>query len=512
MKNIYNLIGLLIVASLFTSCGAYFNQPIDTQNARIGETTDATLRLRSLPLPMSQAVVGVYKLEDQTGQFKQSENGSSFSNAVTQGGTAILIKALEDSRWFMPIERENIDHLFTERNIIANTRTEYAKKNNTQVQDLDPLLYAGVIIEGAVVSYDTNVLTGGVGARYFGAGGSSKYRQDRVTVYLRVISVKTGQIMKTVYVSKSIYSQAVDASLFRYVSFKRLLEAETGFTRNEPGQLAVKEAIEKGVEALIIEGIEAGLWYPKDGQAVATKLITDYRNEKQVAERTDVYQRDLLERRSKWRIDAGAGGTLMRGDLPNAALEYSLSTGIKYNFSPYVGITGSVHKFRLTNTELFNREFAASELNLEVTLFPFEKFSPYIYGGAGLNHANWFDINDLKIQAGLGVEYLVSPSVGLKAYGDYSAVFSDELDYTVNGVRDDHYLKFGAGINIYLGPNAAKNNNVDYVKRAELKRIAREEKALKKQLRKKEKQERKLAKQQANSTAAPPINNLIQKK
>ncbi|MBF4986546.1 CsgG/HfaB family protein, partial [Nonlabens mediterrranea] len=196
-----------------------------------------------------------YEFEDQTGQFKQSETGSTFSNAVTQGGTTILVKALEDSKWFTPIERENLGNLLQERNIILNTRKDYAARSNTQVKELDPLLYAGVLIEGGIVSYDTNVLTGGAGARYFGAGGSAQYRQDRVTVYLRAVSTKTGQIMKTVYVSKTIYSQAVDASLFRYVSFQRLLEAETGFTRNEPGQLAVKEAIEKAVEALIIEGI-----------------------------------------------------------------------------------------------------------------------------------------------------------------------------------------------------------------------------------------------------------------
>jgi len=509
MKTTYNLLRLSIVALLFSSCGAYFNQPIDTQNARIGETTDATMRLRNLPLPMSPAVVGVYKVEDQTGQFKMAENGTSFSNAVTQGSTAILIKALEDSRWFMPIERENIDHLFTERNIIANTRTEYAKKSNTQVLDLDPLLYAGVIIEGAIVSYDTNVVTGGIGARYFGAGGSSKYRQDRVTVYLRVVSVKTGQIMKTVYVSKSIYSQAIDASLFRYVSFRRLLEAETGFTRNEPAQLAVKEAIEKGVEALIIEGIEAGLWYPKDGQAVASKLVADYHEEKEVAERTDVYQRELQERRSKFRIDAGAGGTYIRGDLPNAAIEHSLTAGIKYNLTPHIGVTGSMHRFRLKNTETFNSEFAASELNLEVTLFPYERLSPYLYGGAGLNHTEWFAINDFKIQAGLGIEYMASPAVGFKVYGDYSAVFSDNLDLTINGVRDDHYLKYGAGVNIYLGPNAAKSNSPAYIKRAELKRIKREQKALKRQLRKKEKQEQKLAKE---TVKASPIINMQNKK
>ncbi|AZQ44078.1 CsgG/HfaB family protein [Nonlabens ponticola] len=465
MKKSINPIGLVLLCLLFSSCGAYFNQPLDTQNARVGETTDATLRLRELPPPVAPAVVGVYKFEDQTGQFKQAESGSTFSNAVTQGGTTILVKALEDSKWFTPIERENLGNLINERNIILSTRKDFAQKTNTQVKDLPPLLYAGVLIEGGIVSYDTNVLTGGVGARYFGAGGSTKYRQDRVTVYLRVVSTKNGAIMKTVYVSKSIYSQAVDASLFRYVNFKRLLEAETGFTRNEPGQLAVKEAIEKAVEALIVEGISADLWYPAGGEPVANKMIADYRQEKEVAERTDVYQRDLLDRRSRWRLDIGAGGTYANNDLPDPYYEYSITGGLKYNFSPHLGIYGSINRYRLKNTDLFNREFSSSDLNLELTVLPFEKFTPYAYGGAGLNYANSLQVVDFKAQAGLGFEYMATPAIGLKVYGEYNVVFSDELENLVAGQQDDHYYKFGAGINIYIGGSKAKDNSARYQRR-----------------------------------------------
>ena len=66
------------------------------------------------------------------------------------------------------------------------------------------------------------------------------------------------------YTSKTILSQQVDASLFRFVNFKRLLETETGFTYNEPTEMAVKEAIEKSVEALVYEGIRDGLWLPRE--------------------------------------------------------------------------------------------------------------------------------------------------------------------------------------------------------------------------------------------------------
>jgi curli production assembly/transport component CsgG len=330
---------------------------------------------------------------------------------------------------------------------------------------LPSLLYAGVLIEGGIVSYDTNVLTGGVGARYFGAGGSSKYRQDRVTVYLRAVSTQTGKIMKTVYVSKSIYSQAVDASLFRYVNFKRLLEAETGFTRNEPGQLAVKEAIEKAVEALIVEGIDVGLWYPQGGPEVAKQMQQDYRSEKEVAERTDVYQREMLDRRSKWRVDLGAGGTYANNDLANPYYEYSLIAGVKYNFSPFLGLYGQGSGYRIKNTGALNRQFASTDLNLEFTVLPYEKFSPSIYAGPGLNYADGFNVIDFKAQTGISLEYLVSPSVGIKVYGDYNVVFSDEMDRIAAGVRDDQYYKFGAGINVYLGKNQAKENSPKYLKR-----------------------------------------------
>lgn len=222
---------LISFVLLLTGCGAYFNQPIAPQDARMAEVTNQTRKLKDLPKPLSPIVVGVYNFKDQTGQYKNIENGSTFSTAVTQGATTILIKALEDSKWFRPIERENLNNLLNERNIIRTTRDEYRKSADDPVQRLNPLLFAGILLEGGVISYDTNLMTGGVGARYFGTGGSSQYRQDRITVYLRAISTSTGEVLKTVNVSKTILSQSVDVGIFKYVNFQRLLEVETGFTK-----------------------------------------------------------------------------------------------------------------------------------------------------------------------------------------------------------------------------------------------------------------------------------------
>ena len=109
---------LILFGFLFSGCGAYYNQPTGVQKAVLGEGTPATSLLKDLPKPKEQVVVGVYKFRDQTGQYKPQENGSSFSTAVTQGATSILIKALEDSKWFIPIERENIGN----SHIINSTR------------------------------------------------------------------------------------------------------------------------------------------------------------------------------------------------------------------------------------------------------------------------------------------------------------------------------------------------------------------------------------------------------
>jgi len=193
MKKIYYSI-LLIVLFLFSSCGAYFNQPLQKEKARIGEETSDESQLKGI-VPVKPIVVGVYKFRDQTGQYKSVTNGTSWSTAITQGGTSILIKALQDSKWFEPIERENVSDLLNERQIIRSTRQQYGKNNNQQADELPPLLFAGLILEGGVVSYDSNIITGGAGLKYFGTGTSTQYRQDRITVYLRAVSTSSGKIL-----------------------------------------------------------------------------------------------------------------------------------------------------------------------------------------------------------------------------------------------------------------------------------------------------------------------------
>ncbi len=237
--------------------------------------------LRDLPLPVGPIPVAVYRFEDQTGQFKPQANVQTLSRAVSQGGVAILVQALQDSGrggWFTVLERHGLDNLLKERQIIQEMRARYLGESTINPQALPPLLFAGIILEGGIVGFDTNTLTGGAGAHFLGIGGDVEYRQNTVTVNLRGVSVKTGEILANVTVSKTLVSMSLQGSAFKFISFDQLLEAEAGVTTNEPGVLALRRTVEKAVHSLILEGAESGLWAFADPDAAAA-LINDYRIE-----------------------------------------------------------------------------------------------------------------------------------------------------------------------------------------------------------------------------------------
>lgn len=451
-----NTIILLLTSLLLTGCGAYFNQPVGVQKAVFGENTPTTVTLRSLPLPKEQVVVGVYKFKDQTGQYKPTEIGSTFSTAVTQGATSILIKALQDSKWFVPIERENLSNLLNERNIIRSTRQEYATDSNTKDAPLTPLLFAGVLLEGGIISYDSNIITGGYGARYFGAGASTQYRQDRISIYLRLVSTSNGKILNTVYVSKTILSQSVDASLFRYVNLNRLLEVETGYTRNEPIQLAVTEAIEKAVEGLVVDGIKDKIWEVKATSEEVNLFLDNYAKEKADADLALLYGRDRNEKRGKFGFDINGGATYIDGDYANPTPKPFVKAGAKYFFTPYFDISGSASVFRAGNKDRLDVGYGSIDINLDFLILPYDKFSPFVYVGTGTFFNSAYENIQTKMQAGLGLEYLVTNNFGIKFYSEFNMSFSDNLDYIKAGVRDDYYYCFGLGMTYYIPQRFSK--------------------------------------------------------
>jgi curli production assembly/transport component CsgG len=245
-------------------------------NAQLTPATRVTRDLLRLPEPKGKVVAAVYGFRDQTGQYKPSPD-SSFSTTVTQGAASILVKALKDSGWFTTVERENLQNLLTERKIVRALETPQDKA--APVVNLPALIPATVLIEGGIVAYESNVRTGGAGARYLGVGAKTQYRVDQVTVNLRTVDIRGGQILNSVSITKTIYSYELSTGIFRFVNFKELLELEAGYTRNEPAQLCVKDAIEAAVIHLIALGLKDQVWALKHEKDWASPVLKTYLKE-----------------------------------------------------------------------------------------------------------------------------------------------------------------------------------------------------------------------------------------
>ena len=173
----------------------------------------------------------------------------------------MLIQALKkagNGEWFQVVERVGLDNLLKERQIIRNTRDQFEGKD---AKKLKALLFAGVLLEGGVIGYDTNIETGGAGARYLGIGIHDEYRRDVVSVGIRLISVQTGEVLLAISTHKTIMSTKVGVNVFRFLDMgTKLLEVEAGYTENESVTYAVRKAIDRVIIDMINEGAEKGLW------------------------------------------------------------------------------------------------------------------------------------------------------------------------------------------------------------------------------------------------------------
>ncbi len=219
-----------------------------------------------------EITIAVYQFTDKTGQRKPSDKFSQLSSAVTQGAEVWVIDALQkvgNGTWFQVVERIGLDNLIKERQLIRSTREQYEEEKSKR---LKPLKFAGLILEGGVVGYDSNIATGGAGARYLGIGVQQQYRVDNVTVSMRIVSVSTGEVLLTVAVEKTILSVSYGSSVFKFLDLgTRAIETESGITENEPVNYAVRAAIEQAVVEIILQGEKEGLWKFKEEKKVNVK-------------------------------------------------------------------------------------------------------------------------------------------------------------------------------------------------------------------------------------------------
>lgn len=460
-KKLISFAAIMITMTSLAGCASF--EPLGRSMPAPGPETSMDLELKSLPPPKEQVIAAVYSFRDETGQYKAISTGTSFSTAVTQGGASILVKALAESGWFVPVEREGLSDLLTERKIIRSTRDQYLGQDGKKLPNLPPLLYAGILLEGGIISYDSNILTGGEGAAYFGLSASGQYHEDRVTVYLRAVSTQNGRVLATVNASKTVLSQEIDVGFYRYISYSQLAQAEAGFTYNEPVDVAVTEAIQEAVKDLIIVGVRDGLWQLEfPGDTTSPVFTNYYKSLKKIASHDDL-GRPFYERRGVVRISLGGGARIYNGDYANSEshAEGDLSLGLRLSPSFYATLSGSI--VNLSAAGAFNNTFANLDLKGVYNLMPSYSVTPYVTFGAGVlmreasKHVSLGYPLSLPQKAfgtvtwGLGVEYLLDDNVGFSFELDNHYALSDEVDGMINGKYFDYMWSGRFGINVYLG-------------------------------------------------------------
>lgn len=458
MKNKIDslLLNLLLINLFFvTSCSPFYYQPFNNRDARLGPETIMKAEMLELPQPTEPIVAAVYKFRDQTGQYKESNVGASWSTAVTQGATNILIRALEESGWFIPIERENISNLINERKIISASRAQYEQNPNVS---LPPLLFAGILLEGGIVSYESNVYTGGAGVRYFGADASAQYREDRVSIYLRAISTSNGKILKSVYTTKSILSQEVSTGFFRFVKFKRLLEAETGFTYNEPREMAINEAVEKAVHSLIVEGILENLWVSGDSLGKEHPVVIDYVKEKEENIQIDYVGRIRdANQRSSFYLGFNGNYQSYLGDYSQNRFKPGFSSHLGIGVSNSLYLEGSFGFHQIYIGEVFNRTEFFSDFGLKYLANKSGKLSPTLGIGIGsyFNLDSQVGFSDQQflpfVNYEVGLEYMVSKNVSFSSTAFLNQFLNDRFDGIESGSFNDLIFGVKAGLKFYMG-------------------------------------------------------------
>ena len=441
---------LLACIGVLSGCANYL-APFEVEPARPGQQSIKQSTLEALPPPEEKAVVAVYRFRDQTGQYKPAENFSTFSTAVTQGATTILMRSLEESGWFVPIEREGLSNLLNERQIIQSMRAQHQGPEGESLGSLPPLLYAGIMLEGGVIGYDTNVLTGGLGARYLGMGANGQYRQDQVTIYLRAVSTQNGRVLATVHTTKTMLSQKLDGGLFRFVEADRLLENETGYTFNEPTTMAVTEAIDEAVRNLVVEGLRDGLWKLED-PSQAAELYAAYDRAMERTRQTDYYGRIVrTDNRPSMGLGVTGGAQLHEGDFENPLGRPTGSVYARMSLVPHLALGASGSLGAIAAEDAFNQLHTTADVHAIYYVTPRTRFTPLLLGGAGVLYQFQSAGDGLfpYVRGAAGLEYMYSSRLGFSLMLGNEYPLKEGLDGRAMGTVHDNLWSLRLGLTWY---------------------------------------------------------------
>jgi curli production assembly/transport component CsgG len=286
-----------LMALLPLGCAANMQDRYKHDRPISNVTTTTKSELSILPKPAQKIPVSVWKILDETGQFRRSAGGGTeLSHAVTQGAHHMLIKALNDSGWFTVVEREGWPNLIQEIRI----KEELRKRGVTRVpEDFKLLEVPKYMFSGAITEFDDHPVSLGGGFGLRGGSASARAMTSSVAIDLRMTDVDTGVIQEAVSIFKRVIAHQTNFGIFRFIRINWLLELEFGYTLNEPTDLAVREALEKGVVHLIVRGVREGLPEFKPAKAEDMKFFTEYKLETEAMEREKMEQMEKMMQKAE---------------------------------------------------------------------------------------------------------------------------------------------------------------------------------------------------------------------
>ncbi|HBG00986.1 MAG TPA: curli production assembly protein CsgG [Firmicutes bacterium] len=213
----------------------------------VTNVTTASQLLAALPDPKERIPIAIYAITDSTGQYKA--DGGASSTVVTQGGTEMLITALQRSRQFNVLDRHRFGDLMNEQNLVSSSRITPG-----QGPELGALSGAQFMITGSITEYQVSKETKGIGLIIAGKGGTQEYARASVALDLRVTHLTTGEVVWAESLQGEIFGEKVGIQLFSFLG-KNIVEFETGSGKQQVINLVVRTLLEEAVFKLVQSGV-----------------------------------------------------------------------------------------------------------------------------------------------------------------------------------------------------------------------------------------------------------------
>lgn len=445
------------LAIVFTGLSLFFQQLVSAQ--AISSVEQTALTTTKLPAVTQKIVAAIYPFRMSTGQSSQPINNASQNTAVTFC-TEILFKELRTSGWFTPVEYNNTGDL------LNGQRDKQSVLTTAENINLSTSQKPTIIVEAGLFSHDETTGFDEAGVTHFPNSNSNRYRQDRTTIFLRVLSAQSGKILKTIYVTKAVLSQLVGGNTYRYVFIGRSSVPINGTTSVSPDQLVITEAIKQAVRGLIIEGVRDGLWMTNTTSTVQIQnVISAYE-----AERTELNQFEEPNTPSRKTRSAFLSfdppfitlclyGGLMRyhGDYVNWDTKGAYGLSVETYATPYIGLHLNASTGVLSSQKAFSTHLTSISVNLMVRVLPYWRLTPIVYGGLGMvsrTTENPIDLQGskyLQYQGGLGLQYSLTNTVGFRTMLTYNQPMTDMLDGKQIGNHNDFYVQTTFGLLVNFG-------------------------------------------------------------